>query len=1208
MFYSQFILAKKGPLGTIWIAAHLERKLRKNQVADTDIGVSVDSILFPEVPIALRLSSHLLLGVVRIYSRKVNYLFDDCSEALLKIKQAFRSTAVDLPPEESTAPYHSITLPETFDLDDFELPDNDIFQGNYVDHHVSTREQITLQDTLEGAVYTTSQFGLDERFGDGDASQIGLDLEEDLLLEKASTFEHDGILETNPQETIQSDRPLDENERKAEETEALDGAQVKVNGSKIDGASSGIEASEYAQGPSTPGLEEPNLAPVINEVDYHNSTDFVSMKSTQEVSTMQDEAAIDHSVQDNVKNGNVLDFHHEKTDCLLGDCERENCPSLVPEYRDRTFGASAVPEKVEDLHDGVVINNEPVVSSLDQTVIDAVSRGINVSETVASPSCSHITSDQEDPSCKLLSHLVVSKGSELDSHLKDKHVLSKHETLTDIEIANSEGESAPFGEAKASSAVHILGSPEGPEVVDVESQASQELKEADASNHVAHGAVQPDELHLRPCTSHLGQTDVLSIGGDCQEEKEQSVCKEIHQDQEKSEEQHESQIFIDNQVTSDSKSVASDLPAPEKMLSLSYQHSVGPNDVLMESTPDNRDMAGGFKSVEGVKCVSGKKRCFTESTLTMQSVDLSESYGGTQSKRSAEFLPDDDDLLSSILVGRRSSFLKVKPTPAASEVVSIKRPRLVPRTSALKRKVLTDDTMVLHGDIIRQQLTNTEDIRRMRKKAPCTHREILMIQRQFLEDEIFQEPALKGVSAGLSLLRNEKLDLARIKVCDHTLDSSLSEATNDNGPYLRTNVTEIHGVERNIEPVMAQDVEEQPAGTAVVPENNQSEFNAESLHINVHGNSDVISRVKEIQISQTPKMNGSRENIEVFDSENCSTAPGFESSSHADSVFDNNNCMPDDFAAPLAVMDKSNDFDGSMHTDTLGISSSQNLHPLPILEDELVESKINRSGVGTSEISEDRVDIGTEVQIDGSETVNNLYPSLATECERTDEYTYNQASLNRDLHAEDSGNNLLGSTNEDQILASGSGYDDKDSRFGCSYNENTTVGYLHGVADVLDANEASLFDQENSVSHEADQRSTMHPEISAIESPLVDQNDENIIVTEDTGFLNVDDDMVQDDDDYIPCDEGAHLENSGWSSRSRAVAKYLQVLFDKEDVHGRKNLPLDNLIAGKTRKEASRMFFETLVLKTRDYVHVEQTKPFANINIKPRSKLMKSDF
>lgn len=187
MFYSQFILAKKGPLGTIWIAAHLERKLRKNQVADTDIGVSVDSILFPEVPIALRLSSHLLLGVVRIYSRKVNYLFNDCSETLVKIKQAFRSTAVDLPPEASTAPYHSITLPETFDLDDLELPDSSFCHGNFVDHHVTTREQITLQDPVEDTVYLGSQFGLDERFGDGDASQMGLDFDEDLFADPVSS-------------------------------------------------------------------------------------------------------------------------------------------------------------------------------------------------------------------------------------------------------------------------------------------------------------------------------------------------------------------------------------------------------------------------------------------------------------------------------------------------------------------------------------------------------------------------------------------------------------------------------------------------------------------------------------------------------------------------------------------------------------------------------------------------------------------------------------------------------------------------------------------------------------------------------------------------------------------------------------------------------------------------------------------------------------
>ena len=44
---------------------------------------------------ALRTSGQLLLGVVRIYSRKAKYLLDDCNEALLKIKMVrFRSPHV----------------------------------------------------------------------------------------------------------------------------------------------------------------------------------------------------------------------------------------------------------------------------------------------------------------------------------------------------------------------------------------------------------------------------------------------------------------------------------------------------------------------------------------------------------------------------------------------------------------------------------------------------------------------------------------------------------------------------------------------------------------------------------------------------------------------------------------------------------------------------------------------------------------------------------------------------------------------------------------------------------------------------------------------------------------------------------------------------------------------------------------------------------
>ncbi|EED90107.1 hypothetical protein THAPSDRAFT_263720, partial [Thalassiosira pseudonana CCMP1335] len=91
MFYSQIILAKKGPLGKVWLAAHWgDKKITRPQIFSTDIATSVDSIVNPTVPLALRVSGHLLLGVVRIYSRKVRYLMHDCHEAMVKIKMAFR--------------------------------------------------------------------------------------------------------------------------------------------------------------------------------------------------------------------------------------------------------------------------------------------------------------------------------------------------------------------------------------------------------------------------------------------------------------------------------------------------------------------------------------------------------------------------------------------------------------------------------------------------------------------------------------------------------------------------------------------------------------------------------------------------------------------------------------------------------------------------------------------------------------------------------------------------------------------------------------------------------------------------------------------------------------------------------------------------------------------------------------------------------------
>lgn len=79
--------------------------------------------MYPEVPIALRMSGHLLLGVVRIYSKQVDYLYEDCNEIRITINRVFTAVSVNLPNDATHAPFHSITLPEKFDLATLELDD-----------------------------------------------------------------------------------------------------------------------------------------------------------------------------------------------------------------------------------------------------------------------------------------------------------------------------------------------------------------------------------------------------------------------------------------------------------------------------------------------------------------------------------------------------------------------------------------------------------------------------------------------------------------------------------------------------------------------------------------------------------------------------------------------------------------------------------------------------------------------------------------------------------------------------------------------------------------------------------------------------------------------------------------------------------------------------------------------------------------------------
>ncbi|KAM3430768.1 hypothetical protein MY4824_007502 [Beauveria thailandica] len=125
MFYSETLLQKSGPLARVWLSANLERKLSKNHILQSNVTDSVEAIITPnQAPMALRLSGQLLLGVVRIYQRKTRYLLDDCNEAMMKIKMAFRSSGNnDLASNLQVSNRESLLLPDRITpYDNLDLP------------------------------------------------------------------------------------------------------------------------------------------------------------------------------------------------------------------------------------------------------------------------------------------------------------------------------------------------------------------------------------------------------------------------------------------------------------------------------------------------------------------------------------------------------------------------------------------------------------------------------------------------------------------------------------------------------------------------------------------------------------------------------------------------------------------------------------------------------------------------------------------------------------------------------------------------------------------------------------------------------------------------------------------------------------------------------------------------------------------------------
>lgn len=199
-----------------------------------------------------------------------------------------------------------------------------------------------------------------------------------------------------------------------------------------------------------------------------------------------------------------------------------------------------------------------------------------------------------------------------------------------------------------------------------------------------------------------------------------------------------------NQLT---YSLSSEFPEPEKML-LASTGDVDHANELSQVT-EEKGVIESDGSVNRITSLSGKKRRPMETISALQNGSSGKIYGRSRLRKNTEYVPDDDDLLASILgttmifcfarimfsflclstykrsnmvlkfhlnyyissllkvlsnimfmsVGKKTPLLRIGSTPP-HKATSPKRPRLAPRLCMPKRKVLLDDTTVLHAEYV----------------------------------------------------------------------------------------------------------------------------------------------------------------------------------------------------------------------------------------------------------------------------------------------------------------------------------------------------------------------------------------------------------------------------------------------------------------------------------------------------------------------------
>ncbi|XP_022146858.1 sister chromatid cohesion 1 protein 1-like [Momordica charantia] len=191
MFYSHQLLARKAPLGQIWMAATMHAKINRRKLDKLNIIKICEEILNPSVPMALRLLGILMGGVVIVYERKVKILYEDVTRLLVELNEAWKVKAAPeptvIPKGKSLAKKEAITRPKK---DPKEVGDHETQSINFSHNTSPMRFQQTAFFTMRLDSVDIGQY-INDKTGEDDPSQQlhQTDAENITLLERFDMYQ-----------------------------------------------------------------------------------------------------------------------------------------------------------------------------------------------------------------------------------------------------------------------------------------------------------------------------------------------------------------------------------------------------------------------------------------------------------------------------------------------------------------------------------------------------------------------------------------------------------------------------------------------------------------------------------------------------------------------------------------------------------------------------------------------------------------------------------------------------------------------------------------------------------------------------------------------------------------------------------------------------------------------------------------------------------